>query len=392
MADLLSDEAVVAAVRQYLAEVFDLDSVTLNSVKGALETKLGCDLGERRELLKQALREYIESMQEPEEEELAAAVAAAAAGDGDDDDDEGLAGEGEGRSKRKRGSGKSPGGGGRKGGGFAALVTLSVELAEFTGETMLGRTEVTKRIWAYIKENELQNPKDRREILCDEKLSKVLKCKKINMMKMTAVLSKQMFSAKDLQEGRDDDSSDDEGAEADAAHQKKKAKAAEKKRAVVSKENAAAKKKSKSSSKVKKEGGGGKKTGFNVPLLLSPKLAALMGTPAMGRSEIVKQLWVHIRQHELQNPHDKREILLDAPLKAVFGVESMTMFSMNKLLVPHVSKLPPDHPLLLADAAAGTASAGAAEVDGDGDEEEEEEDEDDDDDDDDEEEEEEEED
>lgn len=74
-------------------------------------------------------------------------------------------------------------------GGFAAEVQLSTELAEFLGEYQMPRTEVTKRVWAYIKAKELQNPKDKREILCDAALQKVLKRTKIHMFQMTKVLS-----------------------------------------------------------------------------------------------------------------------------------------------------------------------------------------------------------
>ena len=38
----------------------------------------------------------------------------------------------------------------------------------------LSRTEVTKRLWAYIKEHNLQNPANKRNILCDDKLKAVM--------------------------------------------------------------------------------------------------------------------------------------------------------------------------------------------------------------------------
>lgn len=57
----------------------------------------------------------------------------------------------------------------------------------------LPRTEVTKRIWVYIKENNLQNPNNKREILCDDKLEKIFKRKKIDMFQMTKVLSTVMI-------------------------------------------------------------------------------------------------------------------------------------------------------------------------------------------------------
>jgi upstream activation factor subunit UAF30 len=53
----------------------------------------------------------------------------------------------------------------------------------------LPRTEVIKRIWMHIKDNSLQNPNNKKEILCDDKLEKIFKRKKIDMFQMTKVLS-----------------------------------------------------------------------------------------------------------------------------------------------------------------------------------------------------------
>ena len=74
-------------------------------------------------------------------------------------------------------------------GGFSAEVHLSPDLADFMGQEKMPRTEVTKRIWAYIKEHDLQDPRDKRKILCDAALEKVLKRKSIHMFTMTKVLS-----------------------------------------------------------------------------------------------------------------------------------------------------------------------------------------------------------
>jgi len=61
--------------------------------------------------------------------------------------------------------------------GFEKPVSISPELAEFLGEAadvQISRTDVTKRINAYIKENELRNPDNKRIILPNEKLAKLL--------------------------------------------------------------------------------------------------------------------------------------------------------------------------------------------------------------------------
>jgi upstream activation factor subunit UAF30 len=68
-------------------------------------------------------------------------------------------------------------------------VQLSADLATFLGTERLPRTEVTKRIWAYIKEHDLQDPSDKRNIVCDVALEKVLRRKSIHMFTMTKVLS-----------------------------------------------------------------------------------------------------------------------------------------------------------------------------------------------------------
>lgn len=56
----------------------------------------------------------------------------------------------------------------------------------------------------------------------------------------------------------------------------------------------------------------------------------------MPRSEVVKKLWEYIKQHNLQNPQNKRNILADDKLKAIFGKGEVTMFEMTKLVSGHM--------------------------------------------------------
>ena len=73
------------------------------------------------------------------------------------------------------------------------------------------------------------------------------------------------------------------------------------------------------------------------PLTPSTELAAIVGKAPLPRTEVVKKVWDHIRAHSLQDPADKRTILADDKLKAVFGQDKATMFEMNKLLSPHLA-------------------------------------------------------
>jgi upstream activation factor subunit UAF30 len=76
--------------------------------------------------------------------------------------------------------------------------------------------------------------------------------------------------------------------------------------------------------------------GLLKPVQPSKELAAIVGNEPMPRTEITKKVWEHIHKHKLQNPENKREIIADAKLKAVFGQDKATMFEMNKLLSPHL--------------------------------------------------------
>jgi DNA topoisomerase-3 len=66
-------------------------------------------------------------------------------------------------------------------------------------------------------------------------------------------------------------------------------------------------------------------------------LAAVIGTEAVARTEVMKKLWDYIKAQGLQDPKDKRTIHADAKLKAVFGKDSVGMFEIAGLIGPHLS-------------------------------------------------------
>lgn len=77
----------------------------------------------------------------------------------------------------------------KQGGGFTKPLQLSESLSEFLGAEFMARTEVVKKLWEYIKLHNLQDPKDKRFILCDATLEKLFKVKRISMFKMQKPLS-----------------------------------------------------------------------------------------------------------------------------------------------------------------------------------------------------------
>ena len=73
------------------------------------------------------------------------------------------------------------------------------------------------------------------------------------------------------------------------------------------------------------------------PLNLSPELEEVVGKGPLPRSQVVKKLWEYIKSNNLQNPSNKRNILADDKLKAIFGGKSeVTMFEMTKLVSAHM--------------------------------------------------------
>lgn len=79
-----------------------------------------------------------------------------------------------------------------------------------------------------------------------------------------------------------------------------------------------------------------KKTGFHKPYILSESLQALVEEEKLPRTQVVKKIWEHVHKYDLQDPTDKRQILCDEKMQAVFKVERLHMFTMNKLLGKHL--------------------------------------------------------
>ena len=75
---------------------------------------------------------------------------------------------------------------------------------------------------------------------------------------------------------------------------------------------------------------------FAKPLTPSKELAAVVGSAPLPRTEVVSKVWEYIKKHKLQNEKNKREIIADDKLKAVFGRDKVTMFEMNKYLAQHL--------------------------------------------------------
>jgi chromatin remodeling complex protein RSC6 len=73
---------------------------------------------------------------------------------------------------------------------FMKAMTPSAALAKVVGEKPLPRTEVVKKLWAYVKKNNLQDKKEKRNINADETLREVFGGKKtVSMFEMTKLVN-----------------------------------------------------------------------------------------------------------------------------------------------------------------------------------------------------------
>ena len=132
-----------------MMKVVDLETMSTKQFIAALSEKFGgVDLSTKKKYIKATITEIIDSMEKDNESE----------DESSDDDDEPVP------ELKKRGAG----------GGLSAVKEISQELANFLGSgRQMARTEIVKAMWVYIKQNNLQNPTDKREILLDDKMKAV---------------------------------------------------------------------------------------------------------------------------------------------------------------------------------------------------------------------------
>ncbi|KAF9164632.1 hypothetical protein DFQ26_001212 [Actinomortierella ambigua] len=162
------------------------------------------------------------------------------------------------------------------------------------------------------------------------------------------------------EEDGDSDGSDEYSSVDEGDSKRSKAPAAKKKKTIVSSKKKDEKSKSKkkttgkkSADKPKKkrapalnEDGTPKPNALTRPQIISPTLANVVGVaigpsgqPEMSRAQVVKQLWVYIKANNLQDPQDKKSINCDAKMRAIFGMDKVGCFEMNKYIGVHLTKI-----------------------------------------------------
>ncbi|KAH0286226.1 SWIB-domain-containing protein [Aureobasidium namibiae CBS 147.97] len=83
-------------------------------------------------------------------------------------------------------------------GGFHKPMNLSEPLSALLGETQLSRPQTVKKIWEYVKGKDLQDPADKRQIVCDDAMRAVFKTDRVHMFTMNKILNQNLYAAEDV--------------------------------------------------------------------------------------------------------------------------------------------------------------------------------------------------
>uniref|UniRef100_A0A0D6R516 DM2 domain-containing protein n=1 Tax=Araucaria cunninghamii TaxID=56994 RepID=A0A0D6R516_ARACU len=89
----------------------------------------------------------------------------------------------------------------------------------------------------------------------------------------------------------------------------------------------------------RKPGGSGGGRGITQPRPLSPEMQKFLGVPEIPRTQAIKKIWEYIKENNLQDPANKKEIVCDENLKSIFGGrERINFLEISGLLNPHFIK------------------------------------------------------
>ncbi|XP_057818499.2 upstream activation factor subunit spp27 [Cryptomeria japonica] len=180
-------------------------------------------------------------------------------------------------------------------GGLNKVCGVSPELQAIVGQPTMPRTQIVKQLWMYIRANNLQDPNNKRNIICNDALRLVFDTNSTDMFQMNKLLARHIWAI---------DSVDD-----DLEPNAKK----------IANVNAAP---------------------LISPAPISDSLASFLGTSEIEKpqEEVVKHLWNYITENNLQDMLDKEKVNCDEKLEKLFDCENFLESEMIKLLAPHFSR------------------------------------------------------
>ncbi|KAK7292456.1 hypothetical protein RIF29_08237 [Crotalaria pallida] len=191
----------------------------------------------------------------------------------------------------------APTGGKRRGGagGLNKVCGVSPLLQAVVGEPELPRTEIVRQLWAYIRKNNLQDPGNKRKIICDDALRLVFETDCTDMFKMNKLLAKHIIPLGPTKQPQA-------------------------KRIKVDAESTIESSEPASST-----------------VIISEALAKFLGVGGreMQQSEAIKLVWEYIKVNHLEDPLNAMVILCDEKLQELLGCESISALGVPEMIVRH---------------------------------------------------------
>ncbi|CAM8949743.1 unnamed protein product [Rhodiola kirilowii] len=186
----------------------------------------------------------------------------------------------------------------RKGGagGLNKPCGVTPELQAIVGHASLPRTEIVKQLWAYIRKNNLQDPNNKRKIICNDELRLVFETDCTDMFKMNKLLAKHIIAL-----------------EPSKQPSAKKLKVSEE-----------------PDTKIIESSPG-------PCVIISDGLADLFGTAVkkMLQSDVESRVHGYIKENNLEDPENSSVIQCDAKLQELFQCETLPAAGITELMVLH---------------------------------------------------------
>ncbi|XP_020265353.1 uncharacterized protein LOC109840929 [Asparagus officinalis] len=212
-------------------------------------------------------------------------------------------------------------------GGLSKVCGVSPELQAIVGEPAMPRTQIVKQLWAYIRKNNLQDPNNKRKIICNDELRLVFETDSTDMFKMNKLLAKHILPLDETKDTGPDAKklkTEDVGTatEPDAHEQPLIISASEQPAVNAATEQLVV------------------KSASEEPVVVSDTLAMFLGAEAkeMLQSEALKHILDYVKDNHLEDPVNTTMIHCDARLQQLFGCESFSTLSLSEMLACHLFK------------------------------------------------------
>ncbi|PKA47313.1 hypothetical protein AXF42_Ash017258 [Apostasia shenzhenica] len=187
-------------------------------------------------------------------------------------------------------------------GGLSKVCGVSPELQAIVGEPTMARTQIVKQLWAYIRKNNLQDPNNKRKIICNDELRLVFETDCTDMFKMNKLLAKHIIPLEPTKE---------------PVQETKRIKRGGTDVAVASEIETS-----------------------QYPVVISDELAGFFGT---GEREIIQsdalmRVYDYIKANHLEDPMNNMVIRCDTKLRQLFGCETLSAMEVSEKLSHHLFK------------------------------------------------------